>query len=287
VASGSGGCKRIAVFSGSGKISIGCGSGGTSDNLYQQLYPTGSWGLKYLTVPSYNRPTNYYRIIRKNLTTSVWLNGTLVPGASFVNGVYEFSNNTPNLITASEPISVAQFFTTQGCGAGNGSGVYDPDMIILNPVEQNINNVTLVSSNLVAAQPQHHLHVIMRSGGTGISSFKLDGVNVAPSSWVVHPRDPSYSYLYLSNVAQGYHTLTSDSGFNALAYGYAQAESYGYSAGANVKDLYQFVSIINQFATVNFPATCKNTPFYFRIVFPYQPTQINGFWCRIKCSWIC
>ena len=100
-------------------------------------------------------------------------------------------------------------------------------------------------------------------------------IPVSPASWVTHPGDPTYSYLYLPNVSQGYHKLTSDSGFNALAYGYADAESYGYSAGANVKDLYQFVSIINQYATVNFPATCKNTPFYFRIVFPYQPTQIQ------------
>src|SRR5215203_384818 len=83
VASASGGCKRIAVFSGSGKISIGCGANaGTSDNLYQQLYPTGSWGLKYLTVPSYNRPTNFFRIIRKSATTNVFLNGTLIPAAS-------------------------------------------------------------------------------------------------------------------------------------------------------------------------------------------------------------
>src|SRR6188768_2990774 len=277
VASGTSGCKRIAVFSGSGKISIGCGSSaGTSDNLYQQLYPTGSWGLKYLTIPSYSRPTNYYRVIKKTVSTNVWVNGVLVPAASFVNGIYyQFSNSTPNVITASEPISVAQYFTTQGCGAGNGNGVYDPDMIILNPVEQNISDVTLVSSNLVAGQPQHHLHVIMRNGGTGISSFKLDGANVSPASWVIHPGDPSYSYLYLPNVAQGYHTLKSDSGFNALAYGYASAESYGYSAGANVKDLYQFVSIINQYATVNFPATCRNTPFNFRIVLPYQPTQIQ------------
>ena len=37
VASGTGGCKRIAVFSGSGKIYIGCSNVGTSDNLYQQL----------------------------------------------------------------------------------------------------------------------------------------------------------------------------------------------------------------------------------------------------------
>ncbi len=276
VSSGASGCKRIAVFSGSGKVYIGACPAGTftSDNLYQQLYPTGSWGLKYLTVPSYSRLLNYYRIIRKNTTTNVYLNGALIPSASFTNGTYyEFSNSIPNEISATEPISVAQYFTTQGC-SGNGTP-YDPDMIILNPVEQNINNVTLVSSNLVAATPQHHLHVIMRNGGTGISSFKLDGIPVSPSSWTVHPGDPAYSYVYLSSVAQGYHTLTSDSGFNALAYGYAQAESYGYSAGANVKDLYQFVSILNQHATVNFPATCRGTPFYFRIVFPYKPTQIQ------------
>lgn len=275
VASGTGGCKRIAVFSGSGKISIGCGStAGTSDNLYQQLYPTGSWGMKYLTVSSYNRPTNFFRIIRKTASANVFLNGTLIPGASFTNNYYEFSSTTPNVITASEPISVAQYFTTQQC-SGNGAP-FDPDMIILNPVEQNINNVTLVSSNLAApSNQQHHLHVIMHNGGTGISSFKLDGVAIPPSSWVVHPGDPSYSYLYMPNVSQGYHKLTCDSGFNGLAYGYADAESYGYSAGANVKDLYQFVSIINQYATVNFPATCRNTPFYFRMVFPYQPSQIQ------------
>ncbi|MEI9944816.1 MAG: IgGFc-binding protein [Chitinophagaceae bacterium] len=39
VASAAGGCKKIAVFSGSGKISIGCPSPSSSDNLYQQLYP--------------------------------------------------------------------------------------------------------------------------------------------------------------------------------------------------------------------------------------------------------
>ena len=277
VSTGTGSCKRIAVFSGSGKISIGCSVPGSSDNLYQQLYPSGSWGLKYLTVPSYTRPNNYYRIIRKSATTNVFVNGVLIPGASFVNGTYyQFFNNIPNKIEANEPISVAQYFTTAGCG-GNGASTdpYDPDMIILNPVEQNINKVTLVSSNLVSFSPQHHIHVIIPNGGTGISSFKLDGVSVSAASWIIHPNDAGYSYLYLGNVAQGFHTLTSDSGFNALAYGYAFAESYGYSAGANVKDLYQFVSILNQYATVNFPATCKGSPFNFRIVLPYQPTQIQ------------
>src|SRR5687767_2434280 len=74
------GCKRIAVFSGAGKIAIGCGGSGTSDNLYQQMYSTSTWGKTYLTVPSINEPshtsqTNYYRIFKSDPTARVYLNG--------------------------------------------------------------------------------------------------------------------------------------------------------------------------------------------------------------------
>lgn len=280
VATATGGCKKIAVFSGSGKIRIpatGCNSS-SSDNLYQQLYPVVSWGKKYLTAPSVDKPTNYYRIGKSDPATNVYLNGVLIPAASFTGGFYyQFSNNTPNLIEADNPVSVTQYFTTQECD-GNRSP-YDPDMIVLNPVEQNIDRVTLVSSNLYATETnfrhQHNLHIIMRNGGTGISTFKLDNTLVPAALWTVHPYDAGYSYLYLRNVGQGYHTLASDSGFNAVAYGYGDAESYGYSAGANVKDLYQYVSVSNQYATVDFPAACRNSPFSFSMTFPYQPTQIT------------
>ncbi|MEY3435796.1 MAG: hypothetical protein RL335_252 [Bacteroidota bacterium] len=275
IATGTETCKRIAVFSGAGKMRIGvCTNSNSSDNLYQQLYPTASWGKNYLTVPSFNRTMNFYRIIRSVANGKVFLNGTEIPAASFVNGsYYEFSNNTPNYITSEEPVSVVQYFTTQGC-SGNTSP-YDPDMIILNPIEQNISKVTLVSSNLVAAGPQHHIHVIMPKNGTGITSFKFDGNAVPTTNWITHPANSNYAYLYLSNVQQGYHTLQSDSGFNALAYGYASAESYGYSAGSNIKDLYQFASIRNINAVVPYPTTCKNTPFNFAMTFPYEPTKIN------------
>ena len=68
------GCKRIAVFCGSGKISIGCNDPGvgSSDNLYQQIYPTGVWGKTYITMPPTNNGSNfqnnYYRIIRPDPT---------------------------------------------------------------------------------------------------------------------------------------------------------------------------------------------------------------------------
>jgi gliding motility-associated-like protein len=277
VASGSSSCKRIAVFSGAGKIRIGasCGNANSSDNLYQQLYPTASWGKDYLTVPSFSRPNNFYRVIKKDPSTNVYVNGALIPASSFVNNrYYEFSGGVPNRVTADQPVSLSQYFTTQGCSSNPSP--YDPDMIILNPVEQNISKVTLVSSNLVATQNrQHHIHVVIPNTGTAISSFRLDGNPIPATSWVVHPQNSDYSYAYLANVTQGNHTLSSDSGFNAMAYGYANAESYGYSAGANVKDLYQFISIENPNASVNFPATCIASPFYFSMTFPYQPTTIS------------
>lgn len=272
-------CKRIAVFSGSGRLFINGGNncGNSSDNLYQQLYPVSTWGKEFLTASSYNRPYNIYRVMRRNVSTEVYINNssTPIPASSYTNGIfYEFSSSQPCRITANEPISVAQYFTTQGC-FGNGTP-YDPEMIIINPVEQNISKVTLVSSNLVAvASRQHHIHIIMPNSGTGISSFRLDGNPISSSLWSVHPQNSNYSYAYLSNVTQGYHTLASDSGFNALAYGYANAESYGYSAGTNVKDLYQFISIETPTATVDFPATCIGTPFYFSMTFPYQPTSLT------------
>ena len=276
ISSGTGGCKKIAVFSGSGKVRIPKSCNATSsDNLYQQLYPTGSWGKKYLTAPSANNPYNYYRILKSDPAANVYVNGVLVPSSSFNNGTwYQFFDNTPNLIESDIPISVTQYFTTQGCNNNMGM-LYDPDMIVLNPVEQNISKVTLVNPPLANPTPpyEHHLQIIIPNAGTAISSFRLDGAPVN-NTWTVHPLDASYSYLYL-DVAEGYHTLSSDSGFNALAYGFANAESYGYSAGANVKDQYQFMSVKNQYATVNFPAGCKNSPLFFSITFPYQPTEIR------------
>ncbi|MGB4846126.1 MAG: PKD domain-containing protein, partial [Ferruginibacter sp.] len=280
IASGSGGCKKIAVFSGSGRLWLGAGCNNGADNLYQQLYPATTWGRKYLTVPSSGRLTNYYRIIRPAGATSatVSLNGAVIPSTSFINNFYEFNNTIPNLIEADTSICVAQYFTSAGCIAGNGNP-YDPDMVILNPVEQNISDVTLISSdrlNHTPTTPQHYIHVIMRNGGTGISTFRFDGGTIPPGSfWVTHPRDPNYSYLYLNNVSETYHSLKSDSGFNAIAYGYANFETYAYSAGTNVIDFYQQIGVSTQYGIETTPSVCTNSPFRFKVSLPYCADSIR------------
>ncbi len=267
------GCKKIAVYSGSGRIGIGCGTSvSSSDNLFQQVYPNSTWGKKYITVPSMDRPKNYFRIIRPDPTATVRLNGAIVPSASFTrNFFYEFDNTTPNVVESDKPIQVAQYFTTQACAPGTNNG--DPEMIYLNPVEQTISDVTLTSMALINPQAnRHYLNIVLQNIPTATNTLKLDGVLL--SGFTPVPSDPKYVYLQIPTTI-GTHRITCDSGFNAIAYGFANAESYGYSAGTNLRDLYQFVQVRNEYASVNFPAGCKNSPFKFSMVFPYQPMKID------------
>lgn len=267
VSSGTGGCKRIAVFSGSGKISLTCdGSSSSSDNYIVQAFPKTAWGKRYLTAPTRNFAYNYFRVCVSDPATVVKFNGSVLTGLQG-NFYYEFTSSSPGLVEADKPILVAQYITSENA-CGNGSPG-DPEVIYLSPVEQNIDKVILNSTSNFAIV-QHFINVVIRS--TAVNSFRLDGSPVA--GFQAHPQDASYSYAQLM-VSAGKHTLQADSGFNAIAYGYGPAESYGYNAGTNVKDLYQFASIKNQYATVNFPAACKNSPFYFYMTFPYRPAQIK------------
>ncbi|MFT3824091.1 MAG: PKD domain-containing protein [Chitinophagaceae bacterium] len=282
-----GGCKRIAVFCGSGRIGIGCVSNVTSsDNLVQQMYPTSTWGKKYVTVPSVTRPMNYYRVMRPDPATVVKVDGNVIGSGAFTDGFYyQFNDVSPHVIEADKPILVAQYFTTQSCGENTNNG--DPEMIYLNPVEQTISNVTLTSLRLINQQNNaHYVNVVIQNTPGAINTFKIDGATYA-YAFKPHPVDASYAYAQIP-VSLGNHNLVCDTPFNAIAYGFGNTESYGYSAGTNLKDLYQFISIRNDYATVNFPASCKNTPFKFAMTFPYQPTLIawkfNGLFPDITLS---
>ena len=282
VASASGGCKKIAVFSGSGRISITCtNASSSSDNYMVQAFPKTAWGKKYLTAPALgiidgthplgNQAFNIYRVCVADPTTVVRINGAIT-GLPLQGGFYyEISQtNQPQLIEADKPIMVAQYFSSQGsCGNGNPG---DPEVIYLSSVEQNINKVLWnATPNFLITG--HYFNVVIPNTGTAVSSFRLDGA-VPAGAFVAHPQDPGYMYLRQS-VTAGPHVIQSDSGFNSIAYGFGNAESYGYNGGTNIRDLFQFIQLINPYGTVPFPATCRGTPFNFAMVFPYRPIQIQ------------
>ncbi|MCW3111443.1 MAG: hypothetical protein JWQ09_5949, partial [Segetibacter sp.] len=273
VSNGTSGCKKIAVFSGSGRMYINCGNSDdvnvSSDNVIQQIFPRVAWGKKYLTVPTEMLQNNFYRIVVSDPSSIVTINGNRANNLTN-NFYYEFQANTPQSIVSDKPIMVAQYISSSGACNNSSNGIGDPEMIYISPIEQTLDHVTLNSTghyNITS----HFINVIIKSSFK--NTFTLDGSNVS-SSFVTHPADPAYSYAILP-VQKGVHNLNADSGFNAIAYGYGTKESYGYNAGTNVKNLNQHLALQNEYAVVDLPVTCKNTKFQFLITLPYKPSSIS------------
>ncbi len=242
------GCKRFAMFSGSSGAFINDPScfAMSEDPLYQQDYPIESWGRTYGFIPfSVISPGGraatertlgqYVRVVAQSDNTNVQINGTTVAILN-TGGFYSSPNplNQSSSITADKPISVAQFALTEKCSdrIPSAGTVGDPDMVILNPIEYSIKNITVYSSTRENITEQY-INVLIKTASA--PSFRINGA-VPVTAFVQMPALPGYSYLQLN--LNGYRTnnfnLTADDGFNAVAYGFGEVESYSYSAGTNL-----------------------------------------------------
>ena len=272
VSNASGGCKRIAVYSGSSKLYIGC-PGISSDNLFQQVYPTASWGKNFITAPLSNRNYDTYRIVLSDPSAKVTLNGSLVPASSFTGGFYyEFNSSTPNIISADKPIQVVQYAVTQGntetCVI-NKSDVGDPEMIYLIPLEQGLNQVTLYSTPFYKII-NSYINVILPT--TAVSSFTLDGTKY--NAFTPIPGNPAYSYAQIG-VGNSTHNISASDNFNAIAYGFGNAESYGYAAGTNLKNLNENIVLQNPKTDSTYTTGCTNANYDLQLTLPYITSSIT------------
>jgi gliding motility-associated-like protein len=281
-------CKNIAVFSGSSGINIstgiGCQFDPSFDPLYQQLYPVAAWGKDYGFVPFQNYANgNPYRVLAAEDNTEVKANGTTV--ALLNAGEFYPDNNLFNqlhtnsfLISATKPVSVAQYSQGSSCSGATppaNKGYGDPDMVLLNPVEQNINNITVFSSNKENIySDSKFINVMLKD--KAVPSFTINGSAPVTSWQPVQPPGSGYSYSKInlpSNLSS--FNLKADSSFNAVAYGFGDYESYGYSAGTNIKDLYRFMTVENEFGKGTDPVSCKNSSFKISFTFPYIPVNVK------------
>ncbi|RWY53716.1 PKD domain-containing protein [Mucilaginibacter gilvus] len=273
--SNNGDCKRIAVFSGSTKIGIGCREAGfTSDNLFQQVYPTASWGKSYITVPLKHRNYDIFRVILSDDKTNLTVNGekTYFPVRGLYN--YEINSQEPNIITADKPIQVVQYAVSQGQQLNSCQTDFfdlgDPEMIFLTPTEQTLDHVTLYSSPYYGIA-SHYINVVIKDAQK--STFTLDGKPY--TNFTQLSRDPTYAYAQI-DVSSGTHNIRAADGFNAIAYGFGQHESYGYAAGASLKNLNQFIAL--QDNKPNSPTQisgCKDIEYKMQLTLPYATTKIE------------
>lgn len=270
-------CKKIAVFSGSTRVSIGClsssGLPGSADNLFQQVYPTSTWGKTFVTVPSKDRSYDVYRVFKNSPSTVVKINGITVNPSSFVNNLfYEFNSDKVNFIEGDNSIQVVQYQVTQGksvdCKSVSGD-LGDPEMIFLNPLEQTLDKMTMYSSPFYLIT-KHFINVVIKT--SDVASFTLDGISKASSFFAVINK-PGYSYAQIQ-VNEGTHNLQANGGFNAIAYGYGANESYGYAAGASL--ISPGIESVDQLSNQKKESGCVNEPYSLFVSLPYHPLKLSA-----------
>ncbi|WP_164974080.1 PKD domain-containing protein [Filimonas effusa] len=291
IANSSGVCYPVAVYAGTSRTTLGCtGNGGSGDFIMQQCFPTQAWGSTFLTVPASNDAganvlmTNIYRVLVKDPATVVKRNGVTLSSSTLVNGdYYQFNSGTPDFIEADKPIMVAQYFPSTGA-CPNSSGNGDPEMIYLSPREQAINRTGFYRNRLEAITT-NYLTLVIPNKGTGLSSLKIDGVNVsslalpATNLYIApHPQNNDYSIVVRRWVsARAQCIVESDSSFTAITYGLGNVESYGYNAGTYINNLSAISAIHNTLDPANamHEFTCINSPVKISALLRYQPTRLE------------
>lgn len=270
-------CKKVAVFSGHSGIAFNFSHPTTSfDPLIQQLYPIESWGKVYGIVPFKGR-NYFYKVLAATANTHVSVNGNLI--ATLNAGEAYVPPNTPLtaplLLTSDQPVSVAEFSYSESDLSvdPNFQVLGDPDMVLLNPEEYNIKQITLFAS--FNRTSEFYLNVFMKTSGT--ATFLINGSKPA-GIWRPMPSNPEYSYQQISfsssNLSQPSLTLTADEGFNAMAYGFGQVESYAYSAGTNLA-VNNALKLTNINAGVTAEDACINEPLSVKVVLPNPVSSLS------------
>ncbi|MFT3911071.1 MAG: PKD domain-containing protein [Ferruginibacter sp.] len=291
IANPAGQCYPIAVFSGSSRthnepVSCGTAIGGDNDN--QQCFPSQAWGKRYLTAPTSNSTTpstpmyNTFKIAVNDVATQVRRNGVLLTGI-IANSYYEFISNQPEYITADKPIMVSQYIHS-GSACQGGTGVGDPEMMYISPIEQGIKKIGFFRNNLENITVNYLTLIIPTAG---LSSLLIDGSSTFSHTYP-HPGLPGYTIVIKkwSGFAAppapppGQCIAQSDSAFTAITYGLGNVESYGYNAGTNINNLNAVGSIFNASDTTqgvtSHPFTCTNSPVELSVLlgYPTPPSKL-------------
>lgn len=289
-----GGCKPIAVFSGSTFIAFcepfSSRSGTTGDPLYQQLFPTSAWGQNFVTAPFFNAQNGASDVIRIQVAkdnTVIKVNGSTISALGVplnnpyaAGSVITYSAKIPSIIESSSAISVAQFQTTQACNPNNSPNILypgDPEMTILNPIEQTLKDITVYSAISTTLAPtaitKHYLNIILKT--VDIPTLTVDGVAPANNFNAI---DAVYSYITIdvtaSSLVNPAHRIICNNGFIAIAYGYGSPESYAYLAGADLKNLNAAIEIFEPGGAVEVNSLCIGENYKASLKLPYQTAEI-------------
>ncbi len=249
-------CKPFGVFSGSQCINIGnCTA---CDQIYDMLIPNSNLGHNYGLVPLAEKGQTIYRVMAIENGTQVSVDGNVVATLN-AGQFHQFQNNTFSYLSSTAPVMVSQFARGVSC---DNTG--DPFKVSIFPIEQSINRITF---NALQTPVVNNFWVNIVSPTAEVGTVTLDGANIG-AQFTPFPFNAQYSYARI-NIPVGDHTLDSRAGILATVYGWGGAESFGYCAGASMKDL------TNDFSIATTPACAGETVTFTAVT---DPATIDYIW---------
>jgi len=243
--------KKIAVFQGCPHTNIPYQKE-QRDHIFSQAMPTQYWGNTFVLTASASRPVDIIRILALNDGTTVYINGDSVYTFDFdtnlkhywefeigTNGAY--GTNGSCVVTTSCPCAAHLFMVSQRYhGDKNSNG--DPAMLWVNPIEQQIDQVTFATYASKNGTTSHFVNVVTDrpdlmtiSGGATTPTMTFNPVSGSSTYY--------YAQVSLGNEATSYTLKSNGSNFIAHVYGFTKNESYGYSAGGATVPLSQSIYI--------------------------------------------
>lgn len=247
--------KPVAVFGGNRRTSIPTTVGNYRDHLVEQMPPLDAWGTSAILTPHFEiTPAVTYPAVARTvaaLDNTTWsIDGVPQPTLRGGEVVEITMRDQPMVIRSNNPIMVAQYEHSVGIQENGAFELGDPFMMLIPPPEQ-YDTAYAFQSVTHELFTRHYINVVVPS--IAVPSLHLDGVPLVANYQPIPGTPYSYAQIALS---AGSHYVTCDSAFGLYAYGFGQANSYGYPGGTLFRQLvvdfeHPFITTVENCGTVN------------------------------------
>ena len=217
-------CKKIAVYSGHFCAYVPHSMGTPScDHIFDQCMPTNYWGRQFVVAGTRTLFDDHVRVMPLENNCQIYKDGIWVQTLN-AGQIYDFTLSSSNSTAFLETTTPACVYLFMG-SAGDYDG--DPSMVVINPIEQMVENITFGTYSTTYTNT-HYVNIVTEASES--SNIRLDN---NPVTFHNVPGNSQYQTARLS-LNQGSHTIKTlgNKGFLAYAFGIGSHESYGYSVGS-------------------------------------------------------
>ncbi len=207
-----------------------------ADHLEQQLFPTKTWGKRYVASKSYDRglENDYWRILALEDDTKIETVPPQTPIPNLNAGEwFEFGSREHFEIVSDKPVLIGQFLASEHAPNPNwrdnlepgDAATGDPAFILAVPEEQYRNDFVFL------APDKYQFDFVSMIAPTDAQVF-FDDLPV-PVEWEPVGDGAEWKVARFP-IGDGVHFIRSDLPLSVIVYGYDQYVSYGYPGGLNL-----------------------------------------------------